>query len=266
MPPSTSTRAPGYSASGGPTARQPSATLSLMLATAAGSRPAGRRTSMWRGVGHAHQVGQRAAPAAAEGLEAVHGHGRHGLAAPGAAGAAAGAGAARRSGRARSRGRRGRSRSPPSPPPRPRPRTRGRSGRAPGTGSARAAARRRDRRRPPPAAGRRASSAVSSAGSGASCHSSRPASRKTSVRTLALGEGRRRKGERGGGEFLGPDQLLLAVDPLHSASGTIPIPSGRNFTGPITVVMSVAAIASRIFSRSSAARALRAAARICTQA
>src|SRR5437763_1784286 len=36
----------------------------------------------------------------------------------------------------------------------------------------------------------------------------------------------------------------------------MPVPSGRNFTGPITVVMSVAAIASRSLSRSAPARGL----------
>ena len=47
----------------------------------------------------------------------------------------------------------------------------------------------------------------------------------------------------------------------------MPVPSGRNFTGPMTVVMSVAAMASRTFSRSSDAGASsRAAARICTHA
>jgi hypothetical protein len=46
----------------------------------------------------------------------------------------------------------------------------------------------------------------------------------------------------------------------------MPVPSGRNFTGPITVVMSVAATASRILSRSSALARVTAAARICTAA
>ena len=46
-PPTTSTAAPGSSASGGATARQASAMLSEALARAAGATPSGSGTSMW---------------------------------------------------------------------------------------------------------------------------------------------------------------------------------------------------------------------------
>src|SRR5882724_5213673 len=214
MPPSTSTRAPGYSASGGPTARQPSATLSLTLATAAGSRPAGRRTSMWEAKGTRTRSDSAPPQRPPRGSKPYMDTGgtvsqlpvrpeRQQAQAPqpiwkGTMTRSPGAKPVTAAPTATT--------SPTNSWP---------IGNGPWNGvSPRSSA--TSRSHAATASGRmRASSAASIAASGASCHSSRPASRKTSVRTLALGEGRRGEGERRGGRVLRPHQLLLAVDPLQ---------------------------------------------------
>ena len=81
-----------------------------------------------------------------------------------------------------------------------------------------------------------------------------------------LGERRRGIRERRRGELLRPHQLLLAVLPLGEGGRHDAVPSGRNFTGPMTVVMSVAATASRIFAWSVEPALEMAAARIYTHA
>src|SRR5713101_1223292 len=214
MPPSTSTRDPGYSASGGPTARQPSATLSLMLATVAGSRPAGRRTSMWAAKGTRTRSDSAPPQRPPRGSKPYMDTGGTAWQLP--------------------------VRPERQQAQRPQPIWKGTMTRSPGAKpvtapptattsptnswpigngpwngvSPRSSA--TSRSQAATASGRtRASSAVSIAASGASCHSSRSASRKTSVRTSALGEGRGGEGERRGGDLLRPHQLLLAVDPLE---------------------------------------------------
>ena len=67
-------------------------------------------------------------------------------------------------------------------------------------------------------------------------------------------------------DSLGQTSSCLPLIHCTNTDWTMPVPSGRNFTGPSTVVISVAATAARSFSRSSAPARVSALATIWTHA